>query len=308
VVPEISEFSYGFALTNELVGWEELFAAPIFPSLLEEGKAGGGYDVKLDRPGAPLYLQFKRSEYMTRRLAREYRRVSDQGGSLSVPFYRFPITEAAKSDQHELLLALDTAQNHVFYAAPRFHRLSEINDAWCASAVASRSVFVSPSQMGSLDDERHTVAFDGSNSWVCSEPRPIRTLNSRELLETLRGTLREDARPLRARLPGLVEDLRDAEQRGRERIFEKRRRAAQEAEAQRVARGLDQAERPLDESEHIARAVPTEDRLRLEAPEPNPPARREPKPLDPELLTLREASDTAARVFDAQLIIVQPIE
>lgn len=30
--PEISEFSYGFALTNELVGWVALSAAPVFPS------------------------------------------------------------------------------------------------------------------------------------------------------------------------------------------------------------------------------------------------------------------------------------
>jgi len=55
----------------------KLSAAPIFPSLIEEGKAGGGYDVKLDWPFAPLYLQFKRSECMTRRSAREYRKIRD---------------------------------------------------------------------------------------------------------------------------------------------------------------------------------------------------------------------------------------
>src|SRR4051794_37173385 len=71
VTPEISEFSYGFALTNELVGWTALKAAPMFPSLIEEGKKGGGYDVKLDAPGKPLYLQFKRAHCMTRRSARE---------------------------------------------------------------------------------------------------------------------------------------------------------------------------------------------------------------------------------------------
>jgi hypothetical protein len=211
VVPEISEFSYGFSLTNELVGWQELVAAPIFPSLLEEGKTGGGYDVKLDYPGAPLYLQFKRSEYMTRRSAREYRSITKQGGVLSVPFYRFPITEKTKSDQHELLLALEATPNEVFYAAPRFHRLSEINSAWRASAVASRSVFISPSEIGTLDDDRHTVAFSGANSWVCSEPRSIRALTSREVLEGLKKNLHDDPRPLRERLPEMVKDLREAE-------------------------------------------------------------------------------------------------
>jgi len=38
MTPEISEFSYGFALTNELVGWAPVAAAPLFPSLIEEGK------------------------------------------------------------------------------------------------------------------------------------------------------------------------------------------------------------------------------------------------------------------------------
>lgn len=101
MTPEISEFSYGFALTNEIVGWAPVGAAPVFPSLIEEGKAGGGYDVKLDMPGVPLYLQFKRADCMVTRRARE---VSVYGLSISVPFYRFKITESGKSDQHELLL------------------------------------------------------------------------------------------------------------------------------------------------------------------------------------------------------------
>jgi len=41
MTPEISEFSYGFALTNEIVAWATLKIAPIFPSLIEEGKKGG---------------------------------------------------------------------------------------------------------------------------------------------------------------------------------------------------------------------------------------------------------------------------
>ena len=110
--PEISEFSYGFALTNELVGWVALSAAPVFPSLIEEGKAGGGYDVKLDRPGVPLFLQFKRSHCMVRRTAKEHQAVVALGGTLNVPYYRFPITEATTSDQHELLLALDDGSSH----------------------------------------------------------------------------------------------------------------------------------------------------------------------------------------------------
>jgi hypothetical protein len=65
--PEISEFSYGFALTSELM---ERFAlkgagAPEFATQNAEAKAGGGWDAKL--PAVPVYLQFKRSHRMVRR-------------------------------------------------------------------------------------------------------------------------------------------------------------------------------------------------------------------------------------------------
>ena len=44
---QISEFSYGYALTEKLVNrtGDLIGAAPLFPSLREEGKAGNGYDV-----------------------------------------------------------------------------------------------------------------------------------------------------------------------------------------------------------------------------------------------------------------------
>src|SRR5260370_6663954 len=127
MTPEISEFSYGFDLTNEIVGWAPVAAAPLFPSLIEEGRAGGGYDVKLDVPGIPLYLQFKRADCMKTRNAREIREFHLP---LLPPFYRFKITESGKSDQHELLLQLDDGSCLVFYVAPRFHELAEINHAW----------------------------------------------------------------------------------------------------------------------------------------------------------------------------------
>lgn len=38
LIPEISEFSYGSALTNELAGRMALSVAPVFSSLIEEGK------------------------------------------------------------------------------------------------------------------------------------------------------------------------------------------------------------------------------------------------------------------------------
>lgn len=160
MVPDISEFSYGFALTNELVGWVALSAAPVFPSLIEEGKKGGGYDVKLDHPGAPLFLQFKRADCMIRASASE---INNHGLPLSVPFYRFPITQRNKSFQHTSLVELDDGTNFVFYAAPRFHTINEINRAWRNGNVSARSIFVEPSAIGLIhDNDKHTVSYDSS--------------------------------------------------------------------------------------------------------------------------------------------------
>lgn len=316
--PQISEFSYGFALTNELVGWEELSAAPVFPSLLEEGKAGGGYDVKLDRPGVPLYLQFKRSEFLTRRSGREAQELARRGQQIQIPYYRFSITEATLSDQHDMLLALDIAPNFVFYAAPRFHRISEINEAWLANAVATRSQFVAPHLIGSLPSGKHTVAFDGNRFWVCSEPRQIDGLNSRQLADKLRAAIKVDDRPLREKLPELARELTVAEERGKSNIVERHRRDHEQREAIRRQKLRDTpdwtdqifgtqpvaSQRAVDRDSFGSDDFDTE----LLVPDAEPIAVRLPKALPPELRLLRDAADKAARTFDSQLVIVQPSE
>jgi len=292
MTPEISEFSYGFALTNEIVGWAPVRAAPLFPSLIEEGKAGGGYDVKLEMPGVPLYLQFKRADCMMRRSARE---ISKHKLTLSLPFYRFKITESGKSDQHELLLALDDGSALVFYAAPRFHELAEIDDAWKNNLVATRSIFVAPSRIGTLDADSHHVAYDEQLAWLCSDPQPIRFLNSGNLVEELRSRVEADSRPLREKIPELVQQIHSAERRAAARIAE--RRVAQFRDA--IERG-EELELPFEARreavfEELAREVPRRPAI------PTRPSRILSEPER----QLREVSDAAARVFDAQLIIVQ---
>lgn len=301
MLPEISEFSYGFALTNEIVGWKPLSAAPIFPSLIEEGKLGGGYDVKLDWPGIPLYLQFKRSECMTGRTAKEFQKIKNSGGSINLPFYRFPITESLKSKQHEYLLELDISSNLVFYTAPRFHRIVEINDAWANHMVASRSIFVSPKQIGPLDDEKHTVAFDGTKSWICSEPRSVEILNSRQVLKKIQNLLKSDDQPLGEKIPVILESLREAEIRGRTNFEEKQRERAREKD-----RSSPTLKDIISDGAIYSTTSVSKTALPIEAPEPNPIPTKTSRKLPKELKGLRDAADISARIFDAQLIIMQP--
>src|SRR5258708_12819379 len=121
--PNISEFSYGFVLTYELVqsAGSGLSAAPVFPSLISEGQPGGGWDVRLDRPGVPLFLQFKLSDYMTGAACRERK------GGFNLPCYRMNLRRPP-SRQHEMLLDLEATAAEAYYVAPPFHQAEHLND------------------------------------------------------------------------------------------------------------------------------------------------------------------------------------
>ncbi|HCX67828.1 hypothetical protein [Parvibaculum sp.] len=301
MIPEISEFSYGFALVNELVGWTALHAAPIFPSLIEEGKVGRGYDVKLDRPGVPLLLQFKRSDYMKTRGARE---IHKYRLDLDVPFYRFAITERNRSFQHISLISLEAEGNLVFYAAPMFHTLDEINSAWASQRVVERSIFVSPNEIGLINDnERHWVSFDELKTYFCSEPRNIAALRAEDLREKLEGALAEDARPMREQLPDWLRSI-DRAALGRRALFEKLKTGADgrvtgatgipQPEARQATVAFEQAPEGAFRR-RIQRRFIRRGSVEI----------RSAKPLDPERKMLREISDKAMYKFGVQMIVVQ---
>lgn len=286
MVPEISEFSYGFALTNELVGWMALRAAPIFPSLIEEGRAGGGYDVHLDRPGVPLFLQFKRADCLTRSTARE---INAYRLPLTIPFYRFGIMERARSQQHELLVELDNGQNSVFYAAPRFHTLDEINDAWAARRVRAESIFIAPREIGAIEDGgRHYVSFDATHAYFCSEPRELNPVSIPDLEEKLRAKLIDDVRPLRDQITELRQSMRTA-------VTQVQRRRVEAG----IPDGLSLPSLLLDST---TEAPPTPD---FTQPISEITAGRA---LNPDEAAIREVADEALHSFNAQLVFVQPRE
>ncbi len=216
--PDISEFSYGYALTETLVANTpvRLRAAPVFPSLIEEGRKGGGYDVKLPFPGTPLFLQFKLSHRMVRNSAIEV-----QQGVLQTPFFRMHLRPTKHSQQHPMLLELESKGAAVFYAAPYFHTPSELNDAYIKREVVRRSIFVKPSEIGVLPDkDDHHVAFkSGYPIRLFSEtPRLVReSMDNDVFLSELheafpnRGRLEnteESARSWADRLEGVVRNHR----------------------------------------------------------------------------------------------------
>jgi hypothetical protein len=169
--PQLSEFSYGYAVTEAFVRLFRagLTAAPLFPSLFQEGQPGGGYDVMIQRWGVPVFLQFKLSDCMVRGTAREA-----QEGRLTPPFYRMHLRPRSLSDQHDLLLDLEQTGEEVYYVAPLFHTTDEFNQTYLSDTILRQSIFLRPGAIGGLaDDGPHHVAFGARNRWfVYSDPRP----------------------------------------------------------------------------------------------------------------------------------------
>ncbi len=129
--PEMSEFSYGFAFTNELITapGAHVVAAPEFPSLQKEGKPGGGYDVKIPF-GSPLFLQFKLSHRLERTNCKEYMLM---GGA----YYRWHLHALRHSAQHDLLLELESTGSEVYYVAPAFHLSAELNTHYLSKQMST---------------------------------------------------------------------------------------------------------------------------------------------------------------------------
>jgi hypothetical protein len=168
MISEFSEFTYGYALVEELSRSTSFTAVPTFPSLVEEGRIGG-YDVNLTIDGMPFFLQFKKSDYLSRSNAKYY-------SSFNGSYYRFHLHALRHSQQHNLLLHLERSGNPVFYVAPRFHRNIELHDNYFSSNVASSSIWVAPTEIGNFpDDDEHEICFNRSANTVffCSEPKIV---------------------------------------------------------------------------------------------------------------------------------------
>lgn len=217
-----TEFSYGYAFTENLIRSSASgpATAPVFPNLVQEAKLG--YDVRIDMPGSPLFFQFKLPELMVRDTAREIAQLGLAG--LSTPFFRMPLMRRDLSDQHAHLIRLEAKfPGAVYYASPTCESSAAFNTSYALAQVHTSSVLISPGAIGPLPDDRsHVVSYvaGATFAWRCSEPEKVKvadfaaisnavaerlTKNSDDSLEKTVGQIREKVWPL------VPEGLRGAE-------------------------------------------------------------------------------------------------
>lgn len=174
---EFSEFSYGYALVDNLArsgNWGGLSGAPRFISLSEEGSAGGGFDVALDFVAWPFFLQFKIPQIMRRR----------SGGmppGFIPPYYRMQLrterTNLSGMTQHEQLMELERENPlSVFYVAPRFHTTDELDLHYLSQRVHDESEWFSLSGFdpaAPLSREPHRIAYGIAPHMCVVQSKPI---------------------------------------------------------------------------------------------------------------------------------------
>jgi hypothetical protein len=209
-----SEFSFGYAFTENLIRSSSAAptGAPMFPNLVQEAQLG--YDVRIDRPGAPMFFQYKLPALMTRNTAFEISKYKIPG--LAAPFFCMPLMRRDLSKQHERLIVLEKKfPGSVLYASPCLSDLGQFDRAYNAAQVHERSAFFSPTEIGPLPDAKdHSVAYEDDSpiAHFCSEPREIKTMNyhalagaARELFERPQYmALESSSRALRDTLRTLV--------------------------------------------------------------------------------------------------------
>lgn len=242
--PLFSEFSYGFAVTRELIAaeGETVQVAPVFPSLIAEAELG--WDVFINRPGMPIFLQFKLSDFMKGKNAKE---VKD--GTFDPPFYRFHLRCAKDMNQHSLLVDLNNRGEDVRYIAPAFYLSDELNDAFNDKEVIDRSIQIKPSEIGDLAVGRHHIAFKAANGpwkpYSDGEGESRNAKSAREMLaETEIQFRRKHRAPIRQELERVDAELLE--------VFEARRE--ERADFRRIQIGdVRERMRPIERIEFIAR-------------------------------------------------------
>lgn len=287
VRPDISEFSYGYAVTEELATQHRTFlsAAPILPSLQQEGKIDVGYDLRLELIGIPAFLQFKVGHPITTRRAKEFK---DNGWD--PPFYRMYLRAGRVSHQHQALLDLEAKGHLVRYVAPAFHTPAALNDAYLNGEVAKRSFWLRPSDAPVPDNKEHHIGYYGPKGPFCICSPESRTFETSGAFEDFAAAVRGAAAhrgnaSLTALLTSLADDLSAS--------ILSRRGSHHPRAARAVADGEDQESRAVSEWKTPVRTERLEERRFLELlGERQPPARR--------------AAYLARTFFDAELVVVAP--
>ncbi|MBS0289800.1 MAG: hypothetical protein JSS07_07190 [Proteobacteria bacterium] len=141
---EFSETQFAFSFVWELIRkYPNRFIMPWFPNTVQEGREGGGYDVKIDlnqNISGSLFLQFKIPEYLKSK-------------------QKYKIKIETNHNQFRLLKSLKRPANLVYYCTPKFHKEDEIKNFFNSSSIEGNSALFSIEEFPN-DGEYHKLIYE----------------------------------------------------------------------------------------------------------------------------------------------------
>lgn len=154
-MPNFSELTFAFAYLRELEARSGPFA--VLPDFISQhSEATKGYDLEVAYAGTVAFLQFKRSEVMTRSTAREIA----NGDFSSTPVYRMHLHKHHAYAQHAALQRLEDEGNVVFYVTTAAPNRTQLLVQAQTNALMDRSVRFLPSEITLPDlKDHHYVSF-----------------------------------------------------------------------------------------------------------------------------------------------------
>ena len=171
-------------------------ATPYLPSTSREGKLG--YDVALELPGIPLFLQFKIGHKRKHFVRGKYSKLECPPSKLKRPFWKYDIDTAKTQGQFQMLLQADKLKKaQVCYLAPRFTDWSEYDEYYRSASIIKNSMCVSPGciwdamKRGRLTSGEHRIVYDENCAYVCSKPVELEECFSNDFYTTLRQRIEE---------------------------------------------------------------------------------------------------------------------
>lgn len=163
---KFSETQFSFCFTFEFIkSFFPVIPLPLFPSTVREGMAGG-YDVNID---GNIFFQFKVPRVFTRRTAKVAVRWDRHGKK----FYVFKIKTNGK--QFELLKGIKTTTNEVYYCAPEFASIAELEDLYYKYQIVNHSAWFPIEAFPPPNSGNHELTYSagGTTGVLYSEPRSI---------------------------------------------------------------------------------------------------------------------------------------
>ena len=170
-----SETQFSFCFTFEYITqFFPVVPLPIFPNTYWEGRLGGGYDVKIN---GNIFFQFKIPTYHNS-VYRPYWNVFGH------EYYKMKLE--TNGFQYQLLKALVSPSNEVYYATPEFHTINDLHLNYSGNTIVSSSGIFDLANLPSYGSGKHHLIYSPAHNWanVFSEPyrvEKIQSLNPQEI-------------------------------------------------------------------------------------------------------------------------------